>query len=197
MKAIPVIFFYLFAKKFKDFYIRKELRLILGKIIVILNENDIYYWIDFGTLLGLYRDNDIIFGDNDIDICIFENSVKNIQKIENKLKENGFFFKKTDRVIKIFKKNTLFPVYADIYINKIINNSVSIWGEHDDRNIPINLVNTNKIIKWKNLLIKTPNNIPKLLELRYGKDFMTPIKGKKAHYKRQGKFGVFLRGIKF
>ena len=39
-------------------------------VIQALNETDITYWVDFGTLLGIHREGDIILLDNDADICI-------------------------------------------------------------------------------------------------------------------------------
>jgi phosphorylcholine metabolism protein LicD len=41
-------------------------------IILILNKYNINYWVDFGTLLGIIRENDIILYDNDVDICLVD-----------------------------------------------------------------------------------------------------------------------------
>ena len=57
----------------RNIIIRKNLREMLINIVNIFNKHNIYYWIDFGTLLGIYREKDIILGDNDIDICKLDN----------------------------------------------------------------------------------------------------------------------------
>ena len=51
-------------------YRRKTIRELFIKTINFLHKNNITYWVDFGTLLGIHRDGDIILGDNDADICI-------------------------------------------------------------------------------------------------------------------------------
>ena len=52
------------------FYRRKSIRDNLKTIVKILNDTSINYWLDFGTLLGIVRENDIIWGDLDCDICV-------------------------------------------------------------------------------------------------------------------------------
>ena len=50
---------------------------ILNNTTNILKDNNIDYWLDFGTCLGAYRDNDFISHDTDIDISI---CVKDLKK---------------------------------------------------------------------------------------------------------------------
>ena len=54
-------------------------------IIEQFEKNEINYWIDSGTLLGLVRDGKLIEGDNDIDVGVWETE---INKIENWLPVN-------------------------------------------------------------------------------------------------------------
>ena len=61
------------------------LRNLLIKTVPILNNNNIEYWIDFGTLLGLHRDKDIIIGDTDCDICIWKKDEDKIRPYSNHL----------------------------------------------------------------------------------------------------------------
>jgi phosphorylcholine metabolism protein LicD len=45
---------------------------LFKKVISILNSNEIFYWMEFGTLLGYVRDNRFIEWDADIDLGTFD-----------------------------------------------------------------------------------------------------------------------------
>jgi hypothetical protein len=47
---------------------REKARIALDKVVTYLEENDIKYWLDFGTLLGYYREKDFIVYDFDVDM---------------------------------------------------------------------------------------------------------------------------------
>ena len=53
-----------------------------------LHKEKINYWLDFGTLLGIVRDKDIIQHDTDIDIAILAEEYS--EKIDNILVNAGF-----------------------------------------------------------------------------------------------------------
>lgn len=46
----------------------------IDRLLNIFNENNIIYWLDSGTLLGIKRDGKLISGDKDIDISVLGNS---------------------------------------------------------------------------------------------------------------------------
>lgn len=70
---------------------------LLKHVTQILDENNIPYWLDYGTLLGAIRDNDLIDGDNDIDIGTFKKDHPRIQTLlekalpRNKIQPNGAY----------------------------------------------------------------------------------------------------------
>jgi len=68
--------------------LRKIIRDMYIDLIRRLNDNNVQYWTDFGTLLGIMRDNDIIIGDNDADICIVPTK-ENIEKCEKVVNQMG------------------------------------------------------------------------------------------------------------
>ncbi len=90
-----------FAEGDDDLYLQKDLELAdeifprtdpyrIGDIYQILKvmdkvfkKNKIYYWIDFGTLLGAERHGGIIPWDDDADICIFAGDINNVANLEN------------------------------------------------------------------------------------------------------------------
>jgi len=53
----------------------------------IMNDNNVIFWLEFGTLLGFYRENDFIKHDFDLDIGVYRDDADKIRKI---LTENGF-----------------------------------------------------------------------------------------------------------
>lgn len=67
----------------------KELKKNGSKVLVELEEilcsNGIRHFFDFGTLLGIVRDNGIISGDGDIDIGVIIDSTEDKKKIESLL----------------------------------------------------------------------------------------------------------------
>ncbi len=66
-----------------------KLRTMVINVTTILDNADVRYWLDFGTLLGAVRDGDIISWDNDADISYYHDDrdrmilalVKNIYSV--------------------------------------------------------------------------------------------------------------------
>lgn len=69
---------------------RKNGAYVLLKINEILVREKIMFWLDFGTLLGIYRDGKLIKNDIDIDIAIFYSDYAD--KTKEVLTKNGFKF---------------------------------------------------------------------------------------------------------
>ena len=54
---------------------------MLEDITTILEEHDIRYWLDFGTLLGVVREQRLLPWDHDMDIAIKEDDASKVQDI--------------------------------------------------------------------------------------------------------------------
>lgn len=67
---------------------RKE---ILKKVIDLFNKNKVFYWLEFGTLLGCIRDKGFISWDSDVDIGVLD--LKEIYIIEDKLRSIGIIIR--------------------------------------------------------------------------------------------------------
>lgn len=97
IKNIPVIgnisrkVYYLCSSYFQDKkrnkIFKKNSSYVFKKLSKILNENDVEYWLEFGTLLGAIRDKGFISFDNDIDLGVRNIDKKKLEKI---LTEEGF-----------------------------------------------------------------------------------------------------------
>lgn len=73
---------------------RRALRCMLLDLVPVLEEAGCIYWLDFGTLLGVYRDDDIILHDNDCDIGILNPDWERLEALLNKrLQHKGYWTK--------------------------------------------------------------------------------------------------------
>lgn len=153
---------------------------------------NIEYWLEFGTLLGAYRENGFIAHDNDIDLATYQ---ENHKEVEKQLTSAGFL--KT-REIKLKSSNL---IVEQTYL--LENSSVDIFYvvQNDNQFITYDFASSSKLT-WK-LTIKKyggllayanymspfklkeiyfldmkfliPANTESHLQELYGKNFMTPI----------------------
>ena len=65
-----------------DPILHKQLYLLLEEFHKIILKCDISYFLDSGSLLGCYRNGEIIKHDDDIDVCLFEEDFPKLKKIE-------------------------------------------------------------------------------------------------------------------
>lgn len=92
-RILKQIHLYNFMKKIKENYnkeiFKRKAPNILLLLIDVLEENEIDYWIEYGTLLGAIREKKIIEHDYDIDIGVLESKIDKV-KLEKVLKKSGF-----------------------------------------------------------------------------------------------------------
>jgi len=67
----------------------------LVEITEILNKNDVFYWIDSGTLLGIIREGKLLSGDIDIDISIPYTEKDKVLALLPEFQSIGYFFKES------------------------------------------------------------------------------------------------------
>jgi len=152
------------------------LRILLRRMAIdtinALNKCGVDYWVDFGTLLGIVREGDIILWDPDIDIITVEceDLHDKMKEVKNILTRKGYNFKKESwDAYRVY----LYFWHVDIYINKRDTN-VYIGSTGETSNIPIEYIGSKSIIRWNNLDVKCPERIHETLVWRYGQDYMVP-----------------------
>lgn len=145
-------------------------------IISILNKNNVKKWfVSYGTLLGLVRENSCIDGDDDIDIIIDKNYYDDVKKL---LVKNGFKIehghgigKDTRKILKT--KNTSTYASIDIYMGEFSDKDVfDQWNRLNIRNCFLD--NKNKTFverEWEGQIVYIPNNYKRILINRYGEDW--------------------------
>lgn len=144
-------------------------------------------WLDFGTLLGYYRENDFISHDLDMDFGVQVSSFEEFEVIEKYLINNGF--NRTKEFY--FNKNLVELSYS----YKGLNVDFIIYNKENDRvssdtiffmtnalgnptryevyhyEIPFSGL---KECDFKGMKVKVPENTQEYLRTLYGEDFETP-----------------------
>ena len=148
---------------------------------------DYNIWLDFGTLLGYYRENDFISHDLDMDFGVQVSSFEEFEVIEKHLINNGF--NRTKEFY--FNKNLVELSYS----YKGLNVDFIIYNKENDRVFSDTIFfMTNalgnptryevyhyeipflglKECDFKGMKVKVPDNTQGYLRTLYGEDFETP-----------------------
>jgi len=78
------------GKRFKYHCNKMQGLILLRKTIKILNEHDVSYYLDFGTLIGAVREKGFIDWDDDVDISLlYEEDYDKMQVVLRELKRSG------------------------------------------------------------------------------------------------------------
>lgn len=163
---------------------KDDLNKTLIYITNLLNKYNIKNWfIAYGTLLGIIRNDSCIDKDDDIDILVDKS---NFDKIKELLKHNGFEIdygsdtagykidKKTRNIIKT--KTTTNYCSIDFYMTEI-KNECNIYDIAENILWENCYINNNYIkYKWNNQILFLPHNSEYNLEKIYGKNWRIPIK---------------------
>lgn len=159
---------------------KKKLNDTLFFIVKLLNDNNIDNWfIAYGTLLGIIREESCIDNDDDVDIICDSNDFNKLVTI---LKDNSILFdlhkrKKKYSVIKTKDTDKLASI--DLYMGEIDKNGN--YYEPQERIIWSECYLNKKLIQkqWNNIILNIPNNYEKKLIDRYGNDWKIPKNIKK------------------
>lgn len=148
----------------------------------ILEKHKVKFWIDFGTLLGFYRQGDFLLTDQDIDIGVKREDQDKVFKMISDLDE---MYKVDTRVegssgkhyiagFKIYSEDTWIDIafyfkYEDKRIWKISQwDKVMVFDEK--------YFNELQDLEVKGVKFKIPNHIEELMVLKYGENWRTPFK---------------------
>jgi len=165
-----------------DAYRRAALRRLVPGICAVLEAHAIDYWCDFGTLLGFYRERDIIRGDKDADLGILESERPRLMALAGAFTARGYEL--TDRggrlrnVIRIYDARTRY--YTDVYPYREEGGVLRSLVASPQEDIPAGLVARRVAASFLGSTVRVPEDIEGVLRHRYGPAFRTPRRGDKG-----------------
>ena len=153
-----------------------ELNITLLHVAKLFNNNNIHNWfLGYGTLLGIIRDNSCINNDDDVDLIINRLDYKKIKKI---LQKNGYRGGGNGSSFARFSSPSgAGPV--ELYLADI-DNVGNFYDNHEKVTWSNCYLNNGELIKhkWRGAILNLPNNYNIKLENRYGKDWKIPQNSK-------------------
>jgi len=180
--TVSIICFILLCWYYSKYIIRYRLRCMAKDVIDTLNKYKIEYWVDFGTLLGIVREDDIILGDSDVDVVLVDSPTLHLKmaKAKGDFESKGYFFKREEwSAYRVYKKG----LYTDMYINKRDDlNRIYIGSTGDTSNVSYDLIGVPVLMHWRKIdrYVKVPEHVHETLVFRYGEDYKTPKHGFKG-----------------
>tara|TARA_B100000212_G_C27283480_1_gene494115 strand:+ start:160 stop:759 length:600 start_codon:yes stop_codon:yes gene_type:complete len=176
---------------------KEKLNFSLLKIANILNNNNFDKWfIVYGTLLGIVRNNSCIDGDDDIDIMC---DINDYQKLKDILDKEGFEFdygygiNQSKFIIKTKESSDLVSIDFYMAIADKKGNFNDMWEKVIWSNCYIK--DTEKFLKinWQNTTLNLPNNYFKKIRKRYGFFWRMPQKKNTKYKKNRTKLKSFIK----
>lgn len=186
--------------------VQEQYRNLIGESMMnavrLLEKHDVNYFIGYGTLLGLYRDGDIITHDNDCDLCIDSRTinkafVEDIKSCYDEITGNSSptFFKYEDllnavdsynkvelRSFRVLNRiNGKLPrvcgrtTFADMFVfYPYAGDRYSKYGINSYQRIRGSLFNGTKRMMTKYGEVSVPSDIERCLLDEYGTGWKTP-----------------------
>lgn len=143
----------------------------------MLERNGVEYWIDFGTLLGFYRQGDFLDTDPDIDIGVKR---EDRDKVIEAMLEISQSYKVSTRVengclvgYKIYCEDTWIDIAFYFKTGNKRIWTISQWDKvmvFDEK-----FFNELQDLEVKGVIFKIPNHIEELMVLKYGEDWKRPF----------------------
>lgn len=160
---------------------------VFKEIVSLFNKHNCQYYAEYGTLLGLVREQSLIRWDDDIDFAVLRENYQEIKSvIEGHLNELNRKFECEWQCIETFdmNKNTaalilkftnlkerILPFHVSVMIIDIVNNTAYQLIS----SVPKEYFETFEEIRIGNLDVRVPNMYKDYLTLHYG-DWKTPIR---------------------
>ena len=158
---------------------------LLLEVVKSLDNMNIEYWLEGGTLLGIKRESRLLPWDNDLDLSINNSQINKVDNLISDLKtkklrvrlrkfnKTSEVFKKEDiRIIKIRNRRFFNLLKGDVCLEIFVkypkeNNSYWMIG-NVTKNVPSKFYSKFKKIKFKDYAFSIPFLTDEYLTFRYG-----------------------------
>ncbi len=152
---------------------------LLEKIKNVFDENNIEYWIDFGTLLGAVRHEGFIPWDDDIDIACFSSDYLRIKKLLTENFKNLKYKECNDNIIQIYEDDRLLDIFLYKQVEKIgdalrCEHFVNMKNKDYGRAFPDNILKPFGKLKFEGVEFNVPNDVNSYLRVKYGNYLLLP-----------------------
>lgn len=162
---------------------RKLLRQMLVDLYYALNDSSAKdaVWLDFGCLLGVYRDGDLIIHDNDVDIAVLNPDwPRLVTDLKKRLPQYRICLESpsdcpSTQFVRVYFRG-FWGGFADIFPASLLdqNRLLVDCGHGDTTAIEMSsCLPTGKYV-WQGIPLDVPRSIESVLEQRYGLDWRTP-----------------------
>lgn len=157
-------------------WMRARLRELLAWGADALSAEGVDYWIDYGTLLGVVREGDVILWDNDVDFCVFDcpELQTKLWRVAQRLCDKGVVWTRvSDGIFRFYHRLIPLVIHADVYVY-IRDGSVLKGPEGPKSNIEVDLIGVPQDRRWREVTLRVPERVHETLVSRYGSNYMTP-----------------------
>lgn len=158
------------------------LRRALAEVCTLFRTHGVDYWCDFGTLLGFYRERDIIRGDKDADLSILVSEKPRVMALAGELAARGYDLTdrggRSRRVIRVYDRRTRYHIDVYAYEPEGARLRSLLASPHED--IPAALVARRVEARFLGATITVPEDVVAVLTHRYGPGFGEPRRGDKG-----------------
>jgi phosphorylcholine metabolism protein LicD len=175
----------------------KHLREILWYLADLFEEQEIPYWVDFGTLLGAIRGGRSIPHDTDGDLCLFMEHREKVLSLKDRVRKDGFALnyikpaKPEDTHIKVCRSKKNFMIVDLFFWTHDLKNKVyRSDGLNEPKSFPDWWLEKKEKIILFDKEMWAPREPDKFLEMRFGSDWRVP-QNKKVHFHDATKAHLF------
>jgi hypothetical protein len=160
---------------------RRALRRMVKDAAAVLDAQGVDYWCDFGTLLGMHREGDLILGDKDADLCALETEKPKLLALGGALAERGLSVREMSRrrgLLRICDDRT--PFHVDVYLYARDGQTLRSLLAPGREDVPERLVSPRAPVPFLGTTLLAPVEAPALLRHRYGPRYMLPRRNDKG-----------------
>ncbi|OAD21065.1 LicD-like protein, partial [Candidatus Thiomargarita nelsonii] len=142
----------------------------------LLTKHGIFHWLDYGSLLGALRNQEIIPWDTDVDFGFLKADMEKVLALKSKVSKAGYYFDESEPdIFRIcYSKNN--RQHVDLFSWGEKNGQMhSLYYKIDYFDFPPQYLNKLEKIILYGKAFPVPSSIHKfMIDHRYGLDYMTP-----------------------